>query len=117
MQLIPVSSYIIENSKMSAVLLLFLFLPAVLQAQTQDKTLEAGAKGADVVEATLERIASSCAFSDDKLFARRVAAVESADGLSSQTYRTGYHGGIWQAWLSQINIYQYYFLRYNKFCR
>ena len=61
-----------------------------------DDTLTPGAKGADVVEATLTRIESACIFPDDKLLMRRMAYVESSDGEHPDTYRDGYHGGIWQ---------------------
>lgn len=38
----------------------------------------------------------SCIFSEDRLFLRRLAYVESRDGTDAKTYRAGYNGGIWQ---------------------
>ena len=38
-------------------------------------------------------------FSEDKLFLRRLAYVESSDGSNPDTFRSGYHGGIWQVTL------------------
>ena len=35
-------------------------------------------------------------FGDDRQFLRRIAFVESTDGTDSDTFRQGYHGGIWQ---------------------
>ena len=53
----------------------------------------AGAKGADVVEATLAKIASLKVFPDDKGFMRRLAYVMSKDG---ESYAWENDGGIWQ---------------------
>ena len=52
--------------------------------------------GAEVVEATVEKIQESGIFTNDNKFLRRIAYVESKDGTDSNTYREGYHGGIWQ---------------------
>ena len=73
-------------------------LPAlvlVVWAQS-DTTRQAGARGPQVVESTLDLVAGKCVFSDDKLFFRRVAFVESNDGADSDTYKSGYDGGIWK---------------------
>ena len=56
----------------------------------------ARSSGAEVVEATVEKIQKSGIFPNDKKFLRRTAYVESKDGTDSNTYRQGYHGGIWQ---------------------
>ena len=57
---------------------------------------QAGTSGSEVVEAVVDRITSSCIFPDDKEYLRRLAYVESTDGTQPDTYRSGYHGGIWQ---------------------
>ena len=61
-----------------------------------DDTVTPEAHGGEVVESTLTRIESSCIFPDDKLLSRRMAYVESNDGQHPETFRAGYHGGIWQ---------------------
>lgn len=63
---------------------------------SNDDTLRPGANGRDVVDAVTARLEASCVFPDDKLFFRRLANVESADGADPNTYRDGYYGGIWQ---------------------
>ena len=81
---------------MQQALVLILFLSA-FQLSTQqgvDRTLEREATGADVVRAVSNRI--QAVFGDDRQFLRRIAFVESKDGTDSNTYRSGYHGGIWQ---------------------
>ena len=65
-----------------------------------DGTLVPEAKGAEVVEMTTDRIEASCIFPDDKLLMRRLAYVESNDGLHPDAFRKGYYGGIWQVRLS-----------------
>ena len=65
-------------------------------AAQHDDTLTPGASGHEVVESTLTKIESACIFPDDKLLLRRMAYVESSDGEHPETYRDGYHGGIWQ---------------------
>ena len=65
-------------------------------AQIIDKTRTPNAVGSDVVEAVVNVIRNYCLFPDDKLYLRRVAYVESQDGLAASTFRQGYYGGIWQ---------------------
>ncbi|XP_052788738.1 cartilage matrix protein-like [Mya arenaria] len=74
------------------------FLAATLLYVTNaaDKTLQSNAYGADVVEAVVNVIRDSCLFADDRRFLRRLAFVESQDGLAPNTFRSGYYGGIWQ---------------------
>ena len=55
-----------------------------------------GGSGADVVEEVVDMIKASRIFPDDKKFLCRVAWVESKYGTDRNTYRKGYHGGIWQ---------------------
>ena len=61
-----------------------------------DQTVTPEGKGSEVVEMTVDRIEASCIFPEDKLLMRRLAYVESNDGLHPDTYRKNYHGGIWQ---------------------
>lgn len=77
--------------------LTILFLYLFLQISTQqgvDQTLQREATGADVVRAVVNRIQD--VFGSDTQFLRRLAFVESRDGTDADTYRSGYHGGIWQ---------------------
>lgn len=81
-------------------LLLLLLLPSILPTRAQpsptDLTRQAEASGTDVVLATIAIIRDSGVFSDDNRLLRRVAFVESRDGLDGDTFREGYNGGIWQ---------------------
>lgn len=70
--------------------------------QFTDKTRTPGEKGSDVVEAVVNLIKNSCIFPNDRMYLRRLAYVETADGLSLNTYRPGYYGGIWQVGLAFI---------------
>ena len=76
-------------------LVLALFLTFV-SANPRDETRTPGAVGSAIVESVVDQVQASCIFSDDKLFGRRLAYVESGDGKHPDTYRDGYHGGIWQ---------------------
>ncbi|XP_060078237.1 uncharacterized protein LOC132557733 [Ylistrum balloti] len=61
-----------------------------------DLTMQERTFGSAVVQAVTDRIRDSCIYSDDRLFIRRLAIVQSDDGEMSTTYRPGYNGGIWQ---------------------
>ncbi len=61
-----------------------------------DATIEPNASGQLVVEATIKRLLHSGIFDVGLLFLRRLACVESTYGTDPETYRFGYHGGIWQ---------------------
>lgn len=80
---------------MYKVVLLFVLCTTVLGLHV-DRTLEPGAHGRDVVETVVYRIHRSRVFPDDRDFLRRVAYTESRFGDDPQTYRSGYHGGVWQ---------------------
>lgn len=82
----------------TAGLLLTVALTALitLTLAQSDGTTTPEASGHDIVESTLTRIESECIFGDDKLLMRRIGYVESNDGLHPDTFRDGYHGGIWQ---------------------
>lgn len=75
-------------------LLLCVFLYACFALR--DETIRPGASGPDVVRAVIVRIEDADIFPADNQFLRRIAYVESKDGEDSSTYRSGYHGGIWQ---------------------
>ncbi|KAK3599236.1 hypothetical protein CHS0354_012845 [Potamilus streckersoni] len=61
-----------------------------------DLTLTSQAYGNEVVEAVINLIRENCIFAEDKRYLRRLAYFESHDGTDPKTYRSGYHGGIWQ---------------------
>ena len=65
-----------------------------MQSQGQDLIPESS--GTLVVQETIAKISGSNIFPDDHQFLRRIAWVESKDGTHPNTYREGYHGGIWQ---------------------
>ncbi|XP_062602682.1 uncharacterized protein LOC134264402 [Saccostrea cucullata] len=74
--------------------------------QFTDKTRIPGAKGSDVVEAVVNLIKNSCIFPNDRMYLRRLAYVETQDGLNPNTYRIGYNGGIWQVDEAQFRLTQ-----------
>ena len=76
------------------VLILCLQVFHLTAPQGVDLTREPGASGTDVVRAVVNRI--QAVFGADNQFLRRIAYVESRDGTDLDTYRSGYHGGIWQ---------------------
>ena len=59
---------------------------------------EPEAAGHDVADAAVSQIERAKIFEDNHMldYVRRVAVVESRDGLDNTTYREGYHGGLWQ---------------------
>ena len=66
------------------------------QDRDQDLTRKKESTGTDVVEASVALVEESAIFPNDNQFLRRLAWVESEDGERSDTYRSGYFGGIWQ---------------------
>ena len=62
----------------------------------QDLTIQPESSGRDVVLACIALVQDSRIFPDDNRLLRRVAWVETADGSDPRTYRSGYHGGVWQ---------------------
>ncbi|CAG2188029.1 unnamed protein product [Mytilus edulis] len=72
------------------------FVVCFVNGQLTDKTRTPNASGSDVVEAVVNLIREACIFPNDKLYLRRLAYVESMDGLEANTYRPNYYGGIWQ---------------------
>ena len=75
---------------------LLLLCAFLVLCNARDETLTAGASGSAVVHAVVRRIEDSNIFPSDNRLLRRIAYVESKDGTDSGTYRSGYHGGIWQ---------------------
>jgi hypothetical protein len=73
--------------------LLFVCL-ALLGGAIASDIMTPGATGTGIVKAVADRITASCVFPDDKLFLRRLAFVESSDGLTKP--QPGYSGGIWR---------------------
>ena len=67
-----------------------------VHAQAVDRTREEGASGRSVVLATISKLQVVGVFPDSERFLRRVAFVESRDGVDSDTFRSDYYGGIWQ---------------------
>ena len=61
--------------------------------------MENFAVGTEVVEATLDIIDTSCIFSDNKLMLRRIAKLETDDGLDDDIFEkngVSVPGGIWR---------------------
>ena len=81
-----------------------LLLVVTFVTAQHDSTTTPEANGHEVVESTLTRIESACIFQEDKLLSRRTGYVESNDGLHPDTFRDGYHGGIWQVGTIQFII-------------
>ena len=62
-----------------------------------DRTIEPEVRGNEVVETVVSRIERSAIFENDYGYIRRIAWVETRDGLNrTATFRNGYHGGLWQ---------------------
>jgi hypothetical protein len=61
-----------------------------------DRTIDPGEAGSDVVVATIEQLKELDVFPDNNRLLRRIAYVETRDGVDIATYRPGYDGGIWQ---------------------
>jgi hypothetical protein len=61
-----------------------------------DLTLDPGTSGEDVVDAVVTKIDDSFIFGSDHRFLFRAAFMESNFGINSNTYATGFFGGIWQ---------------------
>ena len=72
-------------------------------AQGQDLTVQAGARGSSVVTACISRIQQPGIFSNDNELLRRIAYVETSDGNDVDTYPDGYDGGIWAV---NLNLFQ-----------
>ena len=62
----------------------------------RDVTLISENKGSDVALACVHKITQSGVFGSDNSLLRRLAFVESRDGMDADTYQDGFHGGMWQ---------------------
>ena len=74
----------------------FLCLFQLSTQQGVDLTRQRETTGAGVVRAVVNRVQVVFNNDSDMQILRRIAFVESRDGTNSDTYRPGYHGGIWQ---------------------
>jgi len=64
---------------------------------TVDRTIEPEVRGSEAVETVVGRIERAAIFENDYGYLRRIAWVETRDGLNyAATFRVGYHGGLWQ---------------------
>ncbi len=72
------------------------FAQGLANGQSVDRTRQPEAAGTDVVFTTVLLIRDSLIFPIDNRFLRRLAYVESRDGVDIATFRPGYFGGIWQ---------------------
>ncbi|XP_062600299.1 uncharacterized protein LOC134261927 [Saccostrea cucullata] len=94
---------------------IFLSLLLVSVVLAVDKTREDGARGSGVVEAVVDLLRERCTISDDNFFLRRMAYAASRDGEKSDTYRQGFHGGIWQIDQQKFRLTQTtYYLRKHR---
>jgi len=60
-----------------------------------DRTIEPEVRGNEAVETVVSRIERSAIFDNDYGYIRRIAWVETKDGLNrTATFRDGYHGGL-----------------------
>ena len=70
-------------------------LLGIVQCQGQDLTTQPGTNGSAVVSACVTRVQQSGIFASDNEMLRRISYVETEFGNDEDTYRSGYHGGIW----------------------
>ena len=75
----------------------------IASGQVTDRTREPRAAGSNVVFATVALIQDSEIFPDDNRLLRRIAYVESRDGVDVNTFRDDYFGGIWQVDMDIFN--------------
>ena len=62
---------------------------------SQNVTYQDGASGSAATLLSIGSIQQSGVFGDDNELLRRIAYTETRDGTLSNTFRAGYHGGIW----------------------
>lgn len=84
------------HTKPRFVVLVLCFLSWTLVVSAVDRTREDRAVGADIVQAVVDIIRENCIYPNDRIFLRRLAYVESKDGLNTDTFRPNFYGGIWQ---------------------
>ena len=80
-------------------------------ATSQNITYREGAAGSEATLLSIGSIQQSGVFGDDNELLRRIAYTETRDGTLTDTYRSGYHGGIWAVdevqFLKTKNVTQY----------
>ena len=82
---------------MEAMKLVLAVTLAIISTTTAvDLTREPGTNGRDVVQACIAVITQPGIFSEDQQLLRRIAYVETRDGLDPDTYACNNDGGIWQ---------------------
>lgn len=78
---------------------MFLLLVAIgtciTSAVSQSLIYQEGAAGSEAALLSIGSVHRSGVFGDDNELLRRIAYTETRDGTLSNTYRSGYHGGIW----------------------
>lgn len=67
----------------------------IIFAASQNITYQDGATGSEATLLSIGSVHQSGVFGDDNELLRRIAYTETRDGTLSDTYRSGYHGGIW----------------------
>ncbi|XP_061188684.1 uncharacterized protein LOC133196851 [Saccostrea echinata] len=68
-----------------------------------DRTRTDRAVGPEIVQAVVDIIRENCIYPNDRVFLRRLAYVQSQDGLDIRTFRPDFFGGIWQVKESEFN--------------
>lgn len=76
------------------VLVAILLSPA-FAVELDDSVTESGRNGTDVVLLSITYIHQATIFPDDNKMLRRIAYVETQDGLDEESFNTGNSGGIW----------------------
>ncbi len=84
-------------------LIFAVFTQDLTNGQVVDQTRLPEAAGTDVVFSTVFLIQDTGIFPVDNRFLRRLAYVESRDGVDINTFRDGYFGGIWQVDENRFN--------------
>lgn len=69
-----------------------------------DLTRTYDSKGSEVVNAVINILRRSCIFPDDLLYLRRVAYIDTHDGMDPYTYVIRFHGGIWHVSIPKHNF-------------
>ena len=75
--------------------LLLLIAGQLTCMKCQELIRQDGASGPEAVLLAVARIQQSGIFGNDNDLLRRIAYVETRDGTLPDTFRDGYHGGIW----------------------
>lgn len=87
-------SIVLAMATLNSVLLFWVCSLAVA-VEVRKEVLEDGGKGTAAVLLSVAHIQQAAIFPDDNEMLRRIAYVETRDGLDSNTYIEGNYGGIW----------------------